>query len=106
MVKNIKIERLDEGGKPKERQDFLKNYIVFNKDVVQGLKENEKPLRTVIVFDDKKVNQFVENTKAVINYGGGTVCYSSVTDKISMPNASDFKGTKPNPRGFLFYFIA
>ena len=96
---------LDEGGKPKEKTGFLfKNYIVFNKDVVEGLKDNDKPLpEPVNIFDDKKVNQFIENTKAVINYGGGRACYNSVTDKISMPHASDFKGTKTSTPLEAFY---
>jgi antirestriction protein ArdC len=104
---------LDGNGNPKVKQYLLfKNYIVFNRDVVQGLKDNpaakpkEKTEPVKARFDAKAANKYLDNTGAVINYGGDSAHYTPVSDKIQLPNASDFKGTATSTPEEAFYSTA
>lgn len=88
-----KSEVNDKGEETTSIIPFLKGYTVFNLEQISGLPEKfyETPSR----LEDTRarmesVEQFITNTKAVIEHGGRRAFYSPSCDKIQMPPSQSF----------------
>ena len=82
---------------------FLKYFVVFNADQVEGYETKE--IETKEIDDWKahfKTDTFVENTKADINIANKAF-YSPNGDFIGMPPKEDFKGDKENTKEQYYY---
>jgi len=86
---------VDENGEPEIKSRwFLKVWNVFNVAQVDGIKL-PKPKKIINkVKSVKRAEQYIANTKAVIQIGGNRACYSPVLDYINMPSKAQFKDTK------------
>lgn len=75
---------------------FLKSSYVFNRCQLSSYQpetvQPELP-KEPLVKRLESVEQFVHNTKALIEHGGGRACYIPSQDKIRMPSVEDFIGT-------------
>jgi antirestriction protein ArdC len=88
-----KSEVNDKGEEKISTIPFLKGYTVFNVEQIDGLPEKyyETPSR----LEDTRtrmeaVEQFVVNTKVVIEHGGSRAFYSPTPDRIQMPPSQSF----------------
>ena len=82
---------------------FLKYFVVFNADQVEGYETKE--IETKAIDDWKahfKTDTFVENTKADIQINNKAF-YSPSADYIGMPPKEDFKGDKENTKEQYYY---
>ena len=82
---------------------FLRYFVVFNADQVEGYETKE--IETKEIDDWKahfKTDTFVENTKADINISNKAF-YSPNGDFIGMPPKEDFKGDKENTKEQYYY---
>ena len=82
---------------------FLKYFVVFNADQVEGYETKE--IETKEIDDWKahfKTDTFVENTKADIQINNKAF-YSPSADYIGMPPKEDFKGDKENTKEQYYY---
>jgi len=82
---------------------FLKYFVVFNADQVEGYETKE--IETKEIDDWKahfKTDTFVENTKADIQINNKAF-YSPNGDFIGMPPKEDFKGDKENTKEQYYY---
>ena len=82
---------------------FLKYFVVFNADQVEGYETKE--IETKEIDDWKahfKTDTFVENTKADIQINNKAF-YSPNGDYIGMPPKEDFKGDKENTKEQYYY---
>ena len=82
---------------------FLKYFVVFNADQVEGYETKE--IETKEIDDWKahfKTDTFVENTKANIQVNNKAF-YSPNGDFIGMPPKEDFKGDKENTKEQYYY---
>ena len=102
----IYFQMLEDKKDSKKKIPLLRNYRVWNLDQSEDFKpeENENPVK----FNHEVSEEWVKNTKAVIEHGGNRACYSSVTDKISMPPKESFINTddataEQNYYGTLFH---
>jgi antirestriction protein ArdC len=102
----IYFQMLEDKKDPKKKIPLLRNYRVWNLDQSEDFKpeENESPVK----FNHEESEEWVRNTKAVIDHSGNRACYSSVTDKISMPPKESFINTddataEQNYYGTLFH---
>ena len=89
-----KSEINDEGEETTSTIPFLKGYTVFNVEQINGLPEKfyETPSR----LEDTRVRmeaveQFIINTKAIIQHGGNKAFYSPSHDFIQMPPSQSFR---------------
>jgi len=89
-----KSEVNDKGEEMTSIIPFLKGYTVFNVEQIVGLPDKyyETPLR----LEDTRariaaVEQFIVNTKAVIEHGGNRAFYTSKHDRIQMPPCRSFR---------------
>ena len=89
-----KSEVNDEGEETTSTIPFLKGYTVFNVEQITGLPEKfyETPSR----LEDTRarmeaVEQFIINTKAIIQHGGNKAFYSPSHDFIQMPPSQSFR---------------
>ena len=88
-----KSEVNDEGQETTSIIPFLKGYTVFNVEQISDLPEKyyETPSR---LGDTRArmeaVEQFIVNTKAVIEHGGNRAFYAPTPDKIQMPPSQSF----------------
>ena len=87
---------------------FLKYFVVFNADQVDGYETKEKGLKDFNLKEIDnwkthfKTDTFVENTKADINTANKAF-YSPNGDFIGMPPKEDFKGDKENTKEQYYY---
>lgn len=87
---------------------FLKYFVVFNADQVDGYETKEKGLKDFNLKEIDnwkthfKTDTFVENTKADINIANKAF-YSPNGDFIGMPPKEDFKGDKENTKEQYYY---
>ena len=87
---------------------FLKYFVVFNADQVDGYETKEKGLKDFNLKEIDnwkthfKTDTFVENTKADINTSNKAF-YSPNGDFIGMPPKEDFKGDKENTKEQYYY---
>ena len=87
---------------------FLKYFVVFNADQVDGYETKEKGLKDFNLKEIDnwkthfKTDTFVENTKADIQINNKAF-YSPSADYIGMPPKEDFKGDKENTKEQYYY---
>ena len=87
---------------------FLKYFVVFNADQVEGYETKEKGLKDFNLKEIDnwkthfKTDTFVENTKADIQVNNKAF-YSPNGDFIGMPPKEDFKGDKENTKEQYYY---
>lgn len=83
---------------------MLKTYSVWNRDQITGLKDDAQPVASADPeFHADQVEQFVINTGAKVNHGGGRAYYSPAGDYIQMPNKKDFVGTDSSTAEEAYY---
>lgn len=73
--------------------NLLRTFSVFNIDQVEGDKSKLLAVPKNEVVDIKHVEDFVKNTKAIIEHEGSRACYIPSADKIKMPSKEDFFST-------------
>lgn len=73
---------------------FLKSYLVFNTDEIDGLPAQYYGVAPVIARDPiariEHADTFIANTGAVIHHGGGRAYYRRSTDEIHLPDFDKF----------------
>ena len=100
---NIKEYEDKTNKEEKVKIPFLKYFVVFNADQVEGYETKE--IETKEIDDWKahfKTDTFVENTKANIQVNNKAF-YSPNGDFIGMPPKEDFKGDKENTKEQYYY---
>lgn len=86
----------NESGEEVEREiAYYKEYTVFSADQIEGLPQHyyalvEQP-RTEPLMRNERVDRFVDQTGANIQYGGNRACYSPSEDLIRMPYFETFR---------------
>ncbi len=76
---------------------FLKSSVVFNRSQLQSFTPDEKPAAhdpVTTIENILHVDQFVSNTKAIVETKGDKACYIPSLDKIWMPDQQVFTGSK------------
>ncbi|MCZ7497453.1 DUF1738 domain-containing protein (plasmid) [Aminobacter sp. SR38] len=89
-----RTERDASGGEIERDVPFLKAYTVFNCDQIEALPEHyyrrpepvAKPLERI-----EHADRFLDNTGAVVRYGGDKAYYSPSTDHIQLPRPELFR---------------
>lgn len=90
-----------EGLTKEERDDYMKEnvyplrkyYKVFNADIIDGIPAPEQTNEIDERTRSERAEQFIDfwsKTESEISYGGGSAYYNPKTDKIRLPERSDF----------------
>lgn len=96
----IKYETLErEVNGETEKYSYLKKYRVYNRSQLQSWKPvefetSEHMPASVAIERSVVLDEFVRNTRALIESHDGGACYNFVFDKIFMPYAEKFMDTK------------
>lgn len=94
----------DAGEITKERIKFSKFSSIFSIDCIDDAESQKKIVDFIQELTDDTpdnpdnriltIDEFIANTKAVINYGGNRACYSPSRDEIRLPVFENFSGAK------------
>lgn len=87
------LEITDKDTNEQKNIPLLRAFSVFNAEQVEGAPEMDLPELTPTELLDH-ADAYVQNTGALITYGGDVACYSPVTDKIKCPTADQFHSTE------------
>ena len=82
------------------------SYYVFNEQDIDNYNPEHPDLFTAhkhYVADHDALNQLIENSQAVIHYGGHRAVYFPVSDEIFMPKRSSFVSTARGTANESFY---
>jgi len=89
---------------------FLKHSYVYNRSQLENYQPPEPVAKPVKKAGKKSkfapitaIDEFLANTKAVIEHHNGDPCYSPAKDKILMPHHSNFHGTKTSSATEAYY---
>lgn len=98
------IEKEQDNGELK-KIPFLKSYVVFNRCQTAGYVAPEQPSEQPHMLVERigKVDSFIQNTGAMIEYDGNRACYNSQSDKILMPDLTKFVDTETSTATEGFY---
>lgn len=93
-----KIVECDNGEELKESYYFLRSYVVFNGDQIEGLPEKYATKETIETPSEynryEEAEQFFAATGAKISHGGGRAYYSPSLDSIQMPELTSFESAE------------
>jgi len=101
------VEKRD-GSKETKFIRLLRTFNVFNIEQVKGdisKWDNVEKRDINSVKNIKHAEDYIDNTRAQISYGGPRACYSSQSDKINMPDKSQFIDTKNSNSTQNFYGV-
>jgi len=104
---NIKEIINEDGTKETKNFKFIKTFNVFNAEQVEGNIDSLNHLLDTNVVSKvtalNNCNQYVKNTKAVINHGSNSAYYSPTNDYISIPDIKNFNESKTSSATENYY---
>lgn len=89
-----KTETNDSGEEVEQNISFLRQYVVFNADQVEGLPERFRQMKTEplpLAARIEHADRFFASTNAKIRHGGNQAYYSAASDHIQMPPFVSFR---------------
>jgi len=108
MIENKKAQLK---GEEKKLIPLLKGFPIFNADQT-SYKDSKDYLKNLnllkehgnkLIFNNKRIDKVVNNSKAIIKHGGNRAFYSPTSDFIQMPNKESFKDIDNNSKEVNYY---
>lgn len=87
------IEKVDEVTGKKEKIPFLRTFTVFNRDQIEGLKDEQIPAVDP-TLGYEKVAELVKILEVEVSHGGDIASYSIALDRIKMPKPGQFESVE------------
>lgn len=90
----VKAKEKDKNTGEDKFYSLMKPYVVFNQDQIDNLPEKYAVPSDTISNNNKRlqsVDDYIENTGAIINHGGNRAYYTPANDSVQLPTFESFK---------------